>query len=96
MKDGSTPMVPMSELWHFADFLDWFLMFLGSVAGIATGVAMPVREFGLMTMPYAGTNACGESPAIQQHIPVAHGRCHSLFVVFLCSSSCSSSDRSCE
>jgi hypothetical protein len=34
-------MVPVLDLFYFADWLDWILIFFGSLAGIVTGVAMP-------------------------------------------------------
>jgi len=35
-------LVPFSDLFYFADGLDWFCMFLGTLSACATGVAMPV------------------------------------------------------
>lgn len=35
-------LVPYSDLFYFADGLDWLCMFLGTVSACATGVAMPV------------------------------------------------------
>lgn len=42
-KANEIKQVPLSQLFHFADGWDWLLMFGGTGAGIATGVAMPVR-----------------------------------------------------
>jgi len=35
-------LVPSSDLFYFADGLDWLCMLLGTISACATGVAMPV------------------------------------------------------